>query len=141
LPDLEWRSPSSAGDVATRAAVVPLHDVDHDQGLEDKHVSQLHTMDIISFVSDQFKAQFTHILLLFVDVTNLKPDVCLAQRLWRVLDNVLKALEMLALALRMTFKKSMCLPRDSVDIWTVVCRLFPDGSRSHSPCRILVPCA
>jgi len=76
--------------------------VDHGPAREDKHVSQLHTKDLVSFVSGRIVAQYTYIFLLFVDVTNLKPDVCLAQRLWWILDNVLKALEMLESALCVT---------------------------------------
>lgn len=37
-------------------------------------------------------ADNTYIFLLFVDMTNLKPDICLTQWLRRVLDNVLEAL-------------------------------------------------
>jgi hypothetical protein len=45
--------------------------------------------------------QYTYVLHLFVNVTNLKPNVRLAQRLRWILDNVLEALHMLALHLQL----------------------------------------
>lgn len=38
----------------------------------------------------------THVLLLFVYVTYLEPDVLLGQRPWRVVDDILEALQKLS---------------------------------------------
>jgi hypothetical protein len=35
----------------------------------------------------------TYILLLFVDVADLKPDVLFGQRAWGIIDNIFEALE------------------------------------------------
>lgn len=53
-------------------------------------------MGLLARFRSKCVTQCTHILLLFVNVTDLEPDICLAQRLRRILDNVLEALNMLA---------------------------------------------
>lgn len=74
------------------------------------------------------------IFLLFMYMANLEPDILLGQRMGRRVYNVFEALGRL-LESEAGRDKYGYIPRDSGYTFAAACRLYPDGSRSHSPSR------
>jgi hypothetical protein len=90
-------------------------------------------------VGNEGQVWVAYIFLLFVDMSDLEPDVFLGERTWRVIDNVVEALSSQQLSLLGLI--GVYLRLNFVETFAAACILCRDGSRSRLPFQSPAACA